>query len=171
MKQKTIISGVAALLLVATACSSPAPANKTSTTTNTTTTSTSNSNKTNAPANSNNAAPANTNQSTAPNQTASDTQTAKQDFTLVNATGVEIHSLYITPHEAKDWQEDILGRDTLPSGESVDIKFHRSEKAAMWDLRVEDKDGNSIEWENLNLPEISKVTLHYKDGKAWADTE
>ena len=95
----------------------------------------------------------------------------KQDFTLVNATGVEIHSLYITPHEAKDWQEDILGRDTLPSGESVDIKFHRNEKAAMWDLRVEDKDGNSIEWENLNLPEISKVTLHYKDGKAWADTE
>src|SRR5205085_10958237 len=132
-----IISGVAALLLVATACSSPAPANKTSTTTNTTTTSTSNSNKTNAPANSNNAAPANTNQSTAPNQTASDTQTAKQDFTLVNATGVEIHELYVTPHKSNDWEEDVLGQDTLPDGDSVTIHFSPRERAKMWDLRSE----------------------------------
>ncbi|HYX43126.1 MAG TPA: hypothetical protein VE821_15580 [Pyrinomonadaceae bacterium] len=171
MKKQMIISGLTALLLVAAACSSPAPANKASTTTNTTTTSTTNANKTNPPANSNNAAPANTNQTTNTSETKSESQTAKQDFTLVNQTGVEIHRVYITPHSSNNWEEDILGRDTLPSGESVDIKFHRSEKAAQWDLRVEDKDGNSIEWENLNLLEISKVTLHYKDGKATADTE
>ena len=47
----------------------------------------------------------------------------------------------------------------------------RDEKAAMWDLRIEDKQGNSIEWENLNLLEISKVTLNYKDGKATAQAE
>ena len=98
---------------------------------------------------------------------------ANQDFTLVNSTGVEINKVFISPHDTDDWEEDILGRDTLPSGESVDIKFHRSEKAAKWDLRVEDMQGNAIEWENLNLLEISKVTLHYdKDkGRARADTE
>src|SRR2546423_4106545 len=106
------------------------------------------------------------------NTTASNAQQgAAQDFTLVNETGVEIHKVYISPHDSDDWEEDILGRDTLPSGESVDIKFHRSEKAAKWDLRVEDSKGNAIEWENLNLLEISKVTLHYKDGKATAVTE
>lgn len=96
-----------------------------------------------------------------------------QDFRVVNATGVEIHELYVTPHTADDWQEDILGRDTLPSGEAVDITFSRKEKAKMWDLRVVDGEGNSIEWENLNLLEISKVTLRYnkKTGKAWADVE
>ena len=93
----------------------------------------------------------------------------KQDFTLHNSTGVEIHRLYISPHSANDWEEDILGRDTLPAGESVKITFSRTEKAKLWDLRIEDKEGNSIEWENLNLLEISEVTLHYKDGKAWAD--
>jgi hypothetical protein len=93
----------------------------------------------------------------------------KQDFTLHNQTGVEIHSLYVSPHSADDWEEDILGRDTLPSGESVDITFSPKEKAAMWDLKVTDKEGNSIVWENLNLLEISEVTLHYKDGRAWAD--
>jgi hypothetical protein len=91
-----------------------------------------------------------------------------QDFTLVNQTGVEIHKVFISPHDVNDWEEDILGRDTLPNGESVDIKFHRSQKAPLWDLRIEDKQGHSIEWENLNLMQIDKITLEYKDGKATA---
>lgn len=96
----------------------------------------------------------------------------KQDFTLVNATGVEIHSVFIAPHDSNDWGDDILGEDTMPNGTTVDITFARKEKAAEWDLRVEDADGNSIEWENLDLLEISKVTLHYnKKGKTWADVE
>jgi hypothetical protein len=95
----------------------------------------------------------------------------KQDFTLVNQTGVEIHELYVSPHKSDDWEEDVLGQDTLPNGESVTIHFSVKEKAKLWDLKVVDKEGNSIEWESLNLLEISKVTLHYKNGKAWADVE
>ena len=94
-----------------------------------------------------------------------------QDFTLVNQTGIEIHRLYTAPHSSDDWEEDVLGDDTLADGESVEIKFPKKEKASKWDLRVEDKKGNSMEWENLNLKEISTVTLHYKNGKAWADIE
>jgi hypothetical protein len=95
----------------------------------------------------------------------------KQDFTLVNQTGVEIHELYVSPHKSNDWEEDVLGQDTLPSGDSVTIHFSPKERAKLWDLKIVDKEGNSIEWESLNLLEISKVTLHYKDGKAWADIE
>lgn len=93
----------------------------------------------------------------------------KQDFTLHNETGVEIHELYVSPHDSDDWEEDVLGRDTLPNGESVEIHFSRKEKAKLWDLKVVDGEGHSIEWENLNLLEISEITLHYKKGKAWAD--
>jgi hypothetical protein len=120
---------------------------------------------------------ANTSTSTPPPATAAATQAAPdstasaQDFTLVNSTGVEIDKVYISPHSSDDWEEDILGQDTLPDGEKVDIKFHRAEKAPMWDLRIEDKQGTSIEWENLNLLEISKLTLNYKDGKATAHAE
>ncbi len=92
-----------------------------------------------------------------------------QDFTLVNKTGVEIHALHISPHKSDEWGEDILGKDTLSSGDSLDIKFHRSEKAEHWDLRIEDSAGNSVEWENLNLLEISEVTLYIRDGKAVAE--
>jgi hypothetical protein len=93
----------------------------------------------------------------------------KQDFTLHNDTGVEIHELYVSPHSSDEWDEDILGEDTLANGESVTIHFSRKEKAKLWDLKVVDGKGNSIEWESLNLLEISDVTLHYKNGKAWAD--
>lgn len=95
----------------------------------------------------------------------------EQDFTVVNKTGVEIHRLFVSPHSADEWGEDILGKDTLGDGESVDIRFGAREKHAHWDLRIEDSEGNAITWENLNLLEISKVILHFKDSKAWADVE
>ncbi len=94
-----------------------------------------------------------------------------QDFTLVNDTGVEIHAVFVSPTKSDDWEEDILGRDTLEDGDSVDVEFARKEKAKYRDLRVEDGDGNSITWNKLNLLEISKLTLHYDDGKASADAE
>lgn len=92
----------------------------------------------------------------------------QQDFTLVNKTGVEIYALYVTPHNAEDWGDDILGVDTLAVNGSLDITFSRKEKAKYWDLRVEDEEGNFIEWENLNLLQIDTLTLFYKNGKATA---
>lgn len=161
MNTRTLTGGFVAALLATTFACSTSPAT--------------NSANTAAPANTANrsAAPANANQSSAANTAgASDAAAAvNQDFTLVNQTGVEIYALYVSPHNSDDWEEDVLGQDTLADGARLDIKFGRAEKAAMWDLRVEDKSGNHIEWENLNLLEISKVTLHYKDGKAWAEVE
>jgi hypothetical protein len=98
-------------------------------------------------------------------------RSGKQDFTLHNQTGVEVHSLFVSPHSSNDWEDDILGRDTLPSGESVHITFDDRDKHAHWDLKVTDKDGNSLEWYDLNLVQIEEVTLHWDaaKGKGWAD--
>jgi len=95
----------------------------------------------------------------------------KQDFVLHNETGVEIHEVYVSPVTSDDWEEDVLGKDPLPNGDSVKITFDDRDKHAHWDLKVGDGKGNSIEWHDLNLVEISEVTLHYKDGKAWADAK
>ena len=94
-----------------------------------------------------------------------------QDFVLHKATGVEIRQLFVSPTTTNAWQEDVLGVDTLPDGDSVKVTFDDREKTAHWDLKVVDGKGNSIEWRDLNLIEISEVTLHYKDGKAWADVK
>src|SRR5579863_2954871 len=92
-----------------------------------------------------------------------------QDFTLVNKTGVEIHALHVAPHSSDEWGEDILGKDTLANGESLEITFGKHDRAHHGDLRIEDEKGNSVTWENLDLMKIEEVTLHLKDGKAWAD--
>ena len=94
-----------------------------------------------------------------------------QDFVLHNQTGVEIHEVYVSPVTADDWEEDVLGKETLPNGESVKVTFDDRDKHSHWDLKVTDGKGHSIEWHDLNLVEISEVTLHYKDGKAWADVK
>ena len=98
-------------------------------------------------------------------------RTGKQDFILHNETGVEIHELYVSPVSTDNWEEDILGKDTLASGESLKITFEDRDKHVHWDLKIVDSKGNSLEWEDLNLIEISEVTLHWDaaKGKGWAD--
>jgi hypothetical protein len=95
----------------------------------------------------------------------------KQDFVLHNETGVEIHELYVSPHSSNKWGDDVLGRDTLPADESVKVTFDDQGKSVKWDLKVADGNKHTIEWENLDLSKISEVTLHYKEGKAWADVK
>lgn len=173
MKKILLYGGLAASLLVSAACTATAPAN----------TATMNANKANsnmavvtntntntivAPTNTNSAS-TNSNTAGANTNSSSSTTGAAQDFMLHNQTGIVINALYISPSDAADWEEDILGKDTLASGESLDVKFKREEKAAKWDLRIEDKDGNFIVWEDLNLLEINDLTLNYKDKKATAD--
>lgn len=94
-----------------------------------------------------------------------------QDFMLVNQTGVVLTEVYVSPHTSNDWEEDVLGRDTLDVGASVKITFSDRDSRRNWDLKIVDEDGDTLEWTNLKLNEISKVTLYWRDGKGWADIE
>ena len=95
----------------------------------------------------------------------------EQDFTLHNATTVEIHEIYISAHDVDDWEEDVLGTETLAGGSETEITFDPEEEAEYWDIKIVDGEGDNIVWENLKLTEITDVTLYFKDGKAWADTK
>lgn len=91
----------------------------------------------------------------------------KQDFTLHNETRQEITEVYVSPTGVDEWEEDILGTDTLPNGESVAISFSRR-KENMWDIKVVFRNGKDAVWTKLNLSEITDVTLSFKNGKPWA---
>ncbi|MBF0095545.1 MAG: argininosuccinate lyase [Alphaproteobacteria bacterium] len=85
-----------------------------------------------------------------------------QDFTLVNKTGYELNAVYVSPSRESDWGEDVMGRDTLGNGESVEIEFHRSEKSCRWDLKaIYTVDGSSAEWSNIDLCSVDKITIRY----------
>ena len=98
-------------------------------------------------------------------------QKADQNVTIVNKTGIEIFALFVTPHSSNDWGDDVLDVDTLPANEEVGVLFTRKEKAQLWDLRIEDKDGNSIEWDKISLNKTKKITLYYKNKKPTAIIE
>ena len=91
----------------------------------------------------------------------------KQDFSLHNETGLETKEVYVSPTAAEDWEEDVLGTDTLEAGDSVNISFSRR-REDMWDIKVVFRNGKSNVWTKLNLSQITDVTLSFKNGKPWA---
>ena len=93
-----------------------------------------------------------------------------QDFTLVNGSGVDVYSLYISETGNENWEEDMLGDDVLLDGERLQIHFS-GHTACLWDMMVEDEDGESLVWQGLNLCESSVVVLRCGDGECWAEYE
>ena len=83
-----------------------------------------------------------------------------QDFTLVNSTGVDIHLVFVAPSGSDSWGANIMAGDILPNGESVGITFSADEDASLWHLRIDDVKGNKLYWENINLKQLSKITLN-----------
>jgi hypothetical protein len=91
---------------------------------------------------------------------------AKQDFTLINATGYVISHVYVSPSKADDWGDDILGKSTMDDDEEVHITFSRGAKTCDWDLKVTYEDDNSsVVWHEFDLCKISKIKIKY-DRKA-----
>ena len=89
-------------------------------------------------------------------------QQARQDFVLVNRTGYVLSEVYVSPNKADDWQEDVLGQDTMDDGQRVHIRFKRSTSTCRWDLKVVYKvDDSSAVWRNINLCEIETITIRY----------
>jgi len=98
---------------------------------------------------------------------ASFAQQGKQNFTLINKSGQAIQELYVSKASADDWEEDILGKDTLPNGESLEITFSPKERAAKWDVRIIDDKGKEHKYFNLNLLEISEITVRNNGDGTW----
>lgn len=93
----------------------------------------------------------------------------KQDFTLTNDTGYDIAEVYVSPVNTDDWEEDVMGRDILEDGNNVTITFSARDKVCKYDLKVVWTDGDEATWDNFDLCTISEITLHWDDGRAWAD--
>jgi hypothetical protein len=90
-------------------------------------------------------------------------QEAKQNFQLVNQTGYTLSEIYVSPGNADDWQDDVLGKDNLlEDGKTANIRFKRASKTCIWDLKVvyEDDDSSAV-WHDIDLCKISTMTIKY----------
>ena len=99
-------------------------------------------------------------------------QQAKQDFVLVNKTGYDISEVYLSAAHADTWDDDLLADedDNFGDGESKTVHFQPKVKTCLWDLKVVyDEDDSSAVWHDINLCEVSKITLRY-NAKSGATT-
>ena len=86
------------------------------------------------------------------------------DFDLTNKTGYAITTLYIGKSGNKEWHDD--DEVTIPSGSIDDrstlhIHFSPKQRYEVWDVYVKFEDGITAEFDELDLTQINKLTLHY----------
>lgn len=84
-------------------------------------------------------------------------------FRLINETGVDIYSIYISPSNSREWEYDLLDDgEYLLDGYYLDIEFSKKQaaKARRWDIRVEDDRGNYLDFRDFDLAVIYEITLN-----------
>ncbi|MBO1078129.1 hypothetical protein [Roseomonas haemaphysalidis] len=78
---------------------------------------------------------------------------------VVNASGRELREFYASNSQRSNWEEDILGDSTLPSGRSVMINIDDGSGACRFDVLAVLEGGRRVEQRNINVCEISRFTV------------
>jgi hypothetical protein len=85
--------------------------------------------------------------------------TARQNFSVVNATGHVVVTLNVSPTSENEWGPDILGSHVLQTGQTAEVVFDRAESQCNYDLRATYDDNDTSELRNINLCQVGTVNL------------
>ena len=85
--------------------------------------------------------------------------TARQNFSVVNATGHVVMTLNVSPTSESEWGPDILGTEVLQPGQTGQVVFDRAESQCAYDIKVTYNDGDTSEMRNINLCQVGTVNL------------
>lgn len=83
---------------------------------------------------------------------------ANRHVDIVNETGKTLSEFYASATDTDDWEEDILGSDTLANGEVFDIDIDDGSGACKFDFKAVFTDGTSHVRRGVNVCSISKFT-------------
>ena len=86
-----------------------------------------------------------------------------EQITVINGTGFAIYQLGLIDSNANSDAEDLLGDQVLNAGEGLVINISGSPVG--WELIAVDGEGGQVNWQNLDLTGVSKITL-FANGSA-----
>ena len=69
---------------------------------------------------------------------------------ISNRTGYTIVYIYVSPGDARSWEEDVLGRDVLRSGGTTRVTL-RGYQSPIFDIRLVDEDGDTYTFWNVDV--------------------
>ncbi len=77
---------------------------------------------------------------------------AQQDYfvDITNQTGFTIFYAYVSPADAKDWEEDVLGSEVLMSGDTKRVNLYNY-FSPIFDIRLVDEDGDTYTFWNVDV--------------------
>jgi len=82
-----------------------------------------------------------------------------QDFTVVNQGSTAIWYIQVSPNHSDSWEEDVLGDQVLMPGNQLAVTMPGYGNHCWFDIRVEDANGASREYYDVNLCEVSYVNF------------
>ena len=85
--------------------------------------------------------------------------TARQNFSVVNATGHIVATLNVSPTTENEWGPDILGTNVLQPGQTAQVVFDRAESQCNYDIRATYDDNDTTDMRNVNLGQVGTVNL------------
>ena len=69
---------------------------------------------------------------------------------ITNKTGYTIMYMYISPGKAKNWEEDVLGKNVLRNGATQRVNLNGYNSSIFY-IRLEDQDGDSYTFWNVDV--------------------
>lgn len=85
---------------------------------------------------------------------------ANQNVLIQNNTGRTIWAFQGSPVNVSSWEEDILGSNVLPAGQSLNVNFGTDGRSICnYDMRAVFQDGSTIVKNNINVCRVSVVSF------------
>ena len=84
----------------------------------------------------------------------------RRDFTVHNNTDYSIQELYVSPHSANNWEEDILGSGVVQAHRAAKVHFSDSLDDCYYDIKAVYEDGDTSVKYNVDLCSISDFTFY-----------
>lgn len=69
---------------------------------------------------------------------------------ITNDTGFTIVFMYVSPGDARTWEEDVLGSEVLPDGQARRVTL-RNYNSPIFDVRLVDEDGDTYTFWNVDV--------------------
>ena len=83
---------------------------------------------------------------------------ADRRVNIVNKTGLVMTHFYASNSGTDSWEEDILGRDTLADGETVQVDINDGSGACKFDFKAVFENGASLERQGIDVCQVSSFT-------------
>jgi hypothetical protein len=86
-------------------------------------------------------------------------QAADVKFDLVNNSARAITNFYTSPADTTDWQEDVLGEDTIAPGDTDEITISTDGDQCSYDMRFIMEDKAELVEKAIDVCKLSSFTL------------